>query len=348
MRMIATKRDDIGSGITALAPTAKKLGLRSAPKQTASVSIDLDNMWSYLKTANVPGWESYPGYLSVVVPRILACLKRHDMRATFFIVGRDAANPENAAALRSIADAGHEIANHSFEHEPWMPTFTDAELVMDFQRAEEAIVAATGQRPRGFRGPGFCTSAKMRDILRLRGYQYDASILPTFVGPVARFYFQLVNKLPARERGRRKLLYGGFSNATLPLRPFEVRAGLMEVPVTTMPLLRLPMHLSYLLFLAKFSTALAKLYWNIGAQLCRFNRVAPSLLLHPTDFLDLNDVPEMKAFPAMGIPAEKKIALVDYTLASLKKHWAPGTVADHAYAHTPALPSNVIAFPKAA
>jgi peptidoglycan/xylan/chitin deacetylase (PgdA/CDA1 family) len=348
MRIIASPRTNFEVAAAALSDAAKKLGLRKSPKQPASVSIDLDNLWSYLKTANVPGWESYPGYLGLVVPRILECLKRHDIRATFFIVGRDAANPANTGVLRLIAEAGHEIANHSFEHEPWMPTFTDAELVVDFQKSEDAIFAATGQRPRGFRGPGFCTSGKMRDILRLRGYKYDASILPTFVGPVARFYFQLVNKLPARERGRRKLLYGGFSNATLPLRPFEVRPGLMEVPVTTMPLARLPMHLSYLLFLAKYSQALAKLYWNMGVQLCRLNKVAPSLLLHPTDFLDLNDVPEMKSFPAMGIPAERKIALVDYTLESLKKHWAPGTVGDHAYAHTPGLPTNVIPFPKAA
>lgn len=346
MRTVAATRNPFDS-TTEFPAAAKKLGLRKTAKARASISIDLDNMWSYLKTANTPGWESYPGYLNLVVPRILDCLKRHDIRATFFIVGRDAADPANTAALKSIAQAGHEIASHSHEHEPWMPTFTDTELVVEFQRAEEAIFKATGQRPRGFRGPGFCTSSKIRDILRLRGYQYDASILPTFVGPVARFYFQLVNKLPARERGRRKLLYGGFSNATLPLKPFEVRPGLMEVPVTTMPLLRLPMHLSYLLFIAKYSDAMARLYWNIGTWLCRMNGVAPSLLLHPTDFLDLSDVPEMKAFPAMGIPSARKIALVDYTIESLKKHWAPGTIADHAYAHT-AAPSNVIPFPTAA
>ena len=347
MRMIAVERNTFETHSAASTAAAKKLGLRSAPRQAASVSIDLDNLWSYLKTANVPGWESYPGYLDLVVPRILESLKRHDIRATFFIVGRDAANPDNRKALRSIADAGHEIANHSFEHEPWMPTFSDTELAADFQRSEEAILAATGQRPRGFRGPGFCTSSKIRDILLLRGYKYDASLLPTFIGPVARFYFQLVNKLPAKERGRRKLLYGGFSNATLPLHPFEIRKGLMEVPVTTMPVVRLPMHLSYLLFIAKRSSALARLYWNIGVQLCRLNRSAPSLLLHPTDFLDLNDVPELKAFPAMGIPSEQKIALVDHTLRSLRKYWAPGTIADHAYAHAPA-PANIVPFPSRA
>lgn len=344
MRMIAVERTTFEDSAAPLASATRGLGLAKALKRPASVSIDLDNLWSYLKTAGTPGWETYPGYLDLVVPRILDCLKRQDIKATFFIVGRDAANPANAAALRSIADAGHEIANHSFEHEPWMPTFSDQELMMDFQRSEQAIEAATGQRPRGFRGPGFCTSSKIRDVLRLRGYQYDASLLPTFIGPVARFYFELVNKLPARERGRRKLLYGGFSNGTLPLKPFEIRPGLMEVPVTTLPVVRLPMHLSYLLFLAKHSGALARLYWQVGVAMCRISGTAPSLLLHPTDFLDLEDVPEMKTFPAMGIPAKTKIALVEHTLRSLKKHWEPGTITAHAAAHAP-LPANVIPMP---
>jgi hypothetical protein len=37
----------------------------------ASISLDLDNLWSYLKTQGVSGWESFPSYLDVVVPRIL-------------------------------------------------------------------------------------------------------------------------------------------------------------------------------------------------------------------------------------------------------------------------------------
>lgn len=348
MRTIAAKTSSFEAPSGLLNHASLESGAAIAVKRAASVSIDLDNLWSYLKTANVPGWESYPGYLSLVVPRILDCLDRQGIRATFFIVGRDAANPDNARALRSIADAGHEIANHSFEHEPWMPTLNDFKLAEDFNRSEQAIEAATGQRPRGFRGPGFCTSSRIRDVLRLRGYSYDASLLPTFLGPVARFYFQIVSQLPRGERDKRSLLYGGFSNGTLPLHPFEVRPGLMEVPVTTMPVVRTPIHLSYLLFLAKRSEALARLYWGTAVSLCRLNNSGPSLLLHPTDFLDLEDVPQMKFFPAMGIPAKRKIALVEFTLRSLKKHWRTGTVREHAAAYMPALPSNVIPFKQAA
>lgn len=64
--------------------------------------------------------------------------------------------------------------------------------------------------------------------------------------------------------------------------------------------------------------------------------VGPSLLLHPTDFLDANDVPEMGFFPAMRMPADRKMAMVDLTLQSLTRYWQTGTVADHAQAHVPA------------
>ncbi len=318
----------------------------SPNRKPASVSIDLDNLWAYLKTAGVPGWETYPGYLNEVTPRILQCLEKMNMKATFFVVGRDAAQPENGPALRAIADAGHEIGNHSFDHEPWMPLYSDAELAADFAKSEEALFAATGQRPRGFRGPGFCTSGRMRDVLRVRGYEYDASLLPTFLGPIARYYFQLVSKLPGKEKGKRALLYGGFSNGTMPLRPFEIRPGLMEVPVTTMPISRLPVHLSYLLFLAQHSDALARLYWRVATTLCRMTNVGPSLLLHPTDFMDVNDAPQMNYFPAMRIPALRKQALVEFVLGSLRKRWEVGTVADHADAfHKAPAPSNIIPMP---
>src|SRR5438477_706480 len=46
--------------------------------------------------------------------RLLEVLARHDIRATFFMIGRYvAAQP---AIARSVAAAGHEIGNHTFSH----------------------------------------------------------------------------------------------------------------------------------------------------------------------------------------------------------------------------------------
>lgn len=306
------------------------------PAPPASVSLDLDNKWSYLKTQGCDDWRSYPSYLDLVTPRILRELKELNLRISFFVVGRDATLPENAAALGAIADAGHEIANHSFMHEPWLHLYSRDELREDFERSEEAILNVTGRRPLGFRGPGFSTSVAVREMLRERGYRYDASLFPTVLGPLARLYFLLKTRLPAEEKKKRSGLYGNLSNALSPLRPFEIDPGLVEVPVSTMPVLRFPIHLSYLLFLAQYSEALARLYWKAAILLCRLRRIGPSLLLHPTDFLDVHDVPEMSFFPAMQIPAGQKIALVRYAVTSLQRRWNTGTVADHALSAFPA------------
>ena len=71
-----------------------------ADKPIASLSLDLDNKWSYMKTNGDEGWESFPSYLDVVVPRFLDMLDELDLSITVFIVGQDAAMESNHAALR--------------------------------------------------------------------------------------------------------------------------------------------------------------------------------------------------------------------------------------------------------
>ena len=88
-------------------------------KPIASLSLDLDNKWSYLKTHGDPGWEDFPSYLDTVVPRVLRFLEERSLTITFFVVGQDAALERNHDALTALAAAGHEIGNHSFSHEPW-------------------------------------------------------------------------------------------------------------------------------------------------------------------------------------------------------------------------------------
>ena len=319
------------------------LGMHSDVR--ASVSVDLDNEWAYLKTQGLGAWTSFPSYFDTVVPRILDELKAANLDITFFVVGKDAVLPGNAGALRQIADAGHEIANHSFMHEPWLHLYSRAELHSDFEKSEAAIFNATDRKPTGFRGPGFSTSPEVRQLLCERGYRYDASLFPTTLGPVARAYFRLKSKLPAEEKRKRSGLYGNFADACRTLRPFEIEAGLMEVPVTTMPFVRFPVHLSYLLFLAQYSEALARLYWRTAVTLCRIQNVGPSLLLHPTDFLDGKDAPRMSFFPAMKIPSRRKIALVRFAIELLKQNWNTGTVAAHARAGAPQIETPSILQP---
>jgi hypothetical protein len=271
-----------------------------------------------MKTHGDAGWESFPSYLDLVVPRILDTIQRFSWRITFFIVGQDAALEKNREALQAIAAAGHEIGNHSFHHEPWLHLYTKQQTVNEIARAEDAIEASTGHRPRGFRGPGYSLSLATLEVLAERTYLYDASTLPTYLGPLARWYYFHTTKLTPAEKEQRKILFGGFGDGRRPLKPYLWEVGdrrLGEIPVTTTPIVKLPFHFSYLFYLATKSTRLAELYFRTSLLACRRAGIAPSLLLHPLDFISGDEAPELLFFPSMTLPGHRKRAILDRLLA---------------------------------
>jgi peptidoglycan/xylan/chitin deacetylase (PgdA/CDA1 family) len=299
----------------------------------ASLSLDLDNAWSYLKTHGDAGWESAPSYLPRVLPRVLEMLRELDLTITFFVVGRDAADPANAAVLRAIAAAGHEIGNHSQSHEPWFHRYDRARTSAEIVGAEEAIVAATGVRPRGFRGPGYSLSEAALETLAARAYDYDASTLPTFVGPLARAYYFMTSGLDRTARRERSALFGSLSDALQPLKPYrwETAAGpLLEIPVTTMPLVRTPMHVSYQLYLAQYSEPLMSAYFRSALGMCALTRTEPSLLLHPLDFMGSDDAAGLDFFPGMQIATERKLHLVRGLLTLFRERFDVVALGEHA------------------
>lgn len=303
-------------------------------KRIASISLDLDNQWSYMKTHGDDGWKEFPSYLDKVVPRILKFLSDRDLKITFFVVGQDAALGKNRDAIKSIAEAGHEIANHSFNHEPWLHLYSRAEIVEEFEKTEAAIESVTGKRPVGFRGPGFSLSPAVLEVLGERGYEYDCSTLPTYIAPLARAFFFLKSPaMSAEEREKLKRLYGKFSDGLRPLNPHLIDAGerkIVEIPVTTFPVVKVPTHVSYLMYLMSFSPAAARAFWRSCVAACGITGTQPSLLLHPTDFLSGDEVPELKFFPGMNMASAKKIEMLDFVLGRLCERFEPFTLREHA------------------
>ncbi|MDZ7966023.1 MAG: polysaccharide deacetylase family protein [Nostoc sp. DedSLP03] len=316
-------------------------------KPIASLSLDLDNIWSYLKNQGAPGWQTYPSYLDIAVPRFLDILKQWDLTITVFIVGQDAALEKNTKAIQAIASAGHEIGNHSFYHDPWLHLYSENEIEEEVALAEEHIKRVTHQHPIGFRGPGYSFSPAVLKVLARRGYEYDASTFPTFLGPIARAYYLITCKLSKEERKKREALFGGFKEGLQPLKPYQWKLDkdkLTEIPVTTMPIFKVPIHFSYIMFLSTFSSEVALLYLRIALWLCKVTRVQPSLLLHPTDFVSQEDVPELSFFPGMSVPTYKKLAIVNKSLEMISSQFNVLTVGQHAKfaANAPKLPILVL------
>ncbi len=302
----------------------------------ASLSLDLDNKWSYMKTHGDAGWETFPSYLDVCVPRVLDFLRERNLKITFFIVGQDAALDQNREALGQIPADGHEIGNHSFRHEPWLHLYSREELVDEFARTEDALEAATGNRPRGFRGPGYSLSPTVLKVLADRGYEYDCSTLPTYIAPLARaYYFFKSPEMSDEEREKRKKLFGKFSDGFQSLKPYRWKVGertITEIPVTTFPVMKSPIHASYVIYLSTFSKLAARTYWRSALAACRTTGTEPSLLLHPLDFLSGDDAPELKFFPGMNLPVEKKLEFVSELLDGYTKNFDVLTMSEHAAA----------------
>jgi hypothetical protein len=299
----------------------------------ASISLDLDDEWSYRKTRGDASWQDYPSYIATVVPRALDVFERRGHRMTWFLVGQDAAFERNHETLRAIAHRGHEIGNHSFHHEPWLHLYDDAALDAEIARAETAIQSATGVRPVGFRGPGYSVTPAVVDVLVRRGYRYDASTLPTFIGPLARAYYFATSGLRGKDLEQRGALFGSVRDGLRPLHPYRwgsPSGALVEIPVTTMPLFRVPIHFSYLLFLAERAPLLVMPYVEFALTMCGVTNTAPSLLFHPLDFLGGDEVPALAFFPGMRLPAETKLRWLDRVLARYESRYEFITVGEHA------------------
>lgn len=269
-------------------------------------------------------WTDYPSYLHILVPRVLEFLARRDLKITFFIVGRDATFPENQDLLGEIVRQGHSVANHSFDHKPWLHRYTTSELVDEFARSEEAIESATGTRTVGFRGPGFSlTDAAIEEMVR-RGYRYDATVFPNILNPLSRAYYFKTTDLTPEQAEERSQLFGKASDALRPNRVFKWKAEngeLLEIPVSTFPGFRTPIHLSYLTYLGGKVRPLASFYFRTALTLSRIAANPPSMLLHPLDFLGKEDDSDLAFFPGMDLAVDRKLELASHFLDQFEKSY---------------------------
>jgi len=299
----------------------------------ASLSFDLDNQWSYIKIHGDPNWESFPSIFDIVVPRVLEFLRERNLTITFFVVGQDAALEKNHAALKAIADAGHEIGNHSFNHEPWLHLYSEAEVEAELRNAQEHIERVTGYRPIGFRGPGFSVSAPTLNVLRRLGYLYDCSTNPSLLGPLARLYYFMTQRLTPEEKKERGKLFGTWRDGLRSNKSYYWQlenSTMIEIPVTTMPIFKVPIHVNYVLYLSTFSKTLATTYFRFALLMCRLTGVQPSLLLHSLDFMGKDDTEELAFFPGMGMTSDQKIAFVSEIIGLLGEHYRIVTMQEHA------------------
>jgi len=157
------------------APIAWPAGVTAAACLTFDMDAEAPVLTADISSVSRMTVMSHQSYGPLVgVPRILALLDRHQIKATFFIPGYSAHRYPDV--VRAVAEAGHEIAHHSYFHENTigMDAKTEADMI---DLGLRALRDTAGVRPEGYRAPMWEMNFHTPGLLAERGFRYDSSLM---------------------------------------------------------------------------------------------------------------------------------------------------------------------------
>lgn len=156
-------------------------------------------------------WDSHDCRVESNVERILQMLDAHGTKATFFTLGWIA--ERYPQIVRRIVDGGHELASHGYGHQR-ASDLSEADFFADIESAKKLLEDLSGHEIKGYRAPSFSIGEGNLwafDCLERAGYRYSSSIYP--------------------------VRHDHYGMPDAPRFAHQVRAALLEVPVTTARLL---------------------------------------------------------------------------------------------------------------
>lgn len=98
-----------------------------------------------------------------MMPAVMELLNRYDAKATFFVLGSKI-NEQTAPVLRSAAEQGFEIGNHSENH-LHMPSLMPEQMLWEVEQVQRKVEQETGRRPSLFRPPYLDVSGQMLSLI---------------------------------------------------------------------------------------------------------------------------------------------------------------------------------------
>ena len=153
----------------------------TSEKPSHILSVDVEDYFhveAFAGTISRQSWDQYPPRVVDNCRRLLDIFDRHQVKATFFVLGWVA--DRFPAMVREIDRRGHELACHSFWHRK-VDSLTPAQFRSDTREACDAIEQAASARVVGYRAPTWSITRNALwafDVLADEGFEYDSSIYP--------------------------------------------------------------------------------------------------------------------------------------------------------------------------
>lgn len=154
---------------------------RDPAAMTGAMSVDVEDYFQVAAFAGqVPreDWDGYDCRVERNIDRILQMFADHQVSATFFTLGWVA--ERYPRVLRQIAEAGHEVASHGYEHVKVHTQEPDA-FREDIRKTKRILEDISGQQVRGYRAASFSIDHRTPwafDILAEEGHRYSSSVYP--------------------------------------------------------------------------------------------------------------------------------------------------------------------------
>jgi peptidoglycan-N-acetylglucosamine deacetylase len=282
-----------------------------------ALSVDLDEVRHYHAIHGlVAPLAAEHAVFDRALPRYRELAHELAIPLTLFTVAADLARAENGATLRGFAGEGHEIGNHSLDHFYDLTRRGRDVMVEQVASANAALEQHTGQRPVGFRAPGYVVNDELYAALEHCGMSYSSSVFPCppyYLAKLAAITLGLL-------RGRRSSsLVDSPRVLGAPRRPYRVGTpywrrgnGMLELPIQVTPLVRLPF----------IGTSLTLAGPVLGHWLARSLIGEPliNLELHGVDLLDEHDDLELlaKLQVDLRVPVARKLETLRVVVETLR------------------------------
>ena len=188
---------------------------RKADALLNAMSVDIEDWFqvgAFETVIDRSDWDQLEHRVERNTEAVLALFDEAGIKATFFILGWVA--ERYPALMRRIAAAGHEIANHGYDHARVF-TLSPDQFRADLDRSRKLLEDSSGQKVIGYRAPSFSIDQRTpwaHEILAEQGYAYSSSVAPI-----------------------RHDHYGWAGSPRFAWKPVP-QSGIIELPVTTVKL----------------------------------------------------------------------------------------------------------------